>query len=191
MKKPLIVMYDSGLDRLEKQSIECAINIAYDTICYKRGIIRYGSSAQIGPLSWTADDAVGGLPLDNHGGIRAADLLTKIENNHLITLFFTSLPFSDCKYGMTNEFATVQTVFPYRGSFLSSDDRMIAIKGVFWYELGRILGLADDDDICRNSGCIMHCKDRDFLKGLIACAREAQYTGVYCQNCQRKIKESA
>ena len=190
MKKPIYVMHDSGLDRLEQRAIECAISTVYDAICYKRGIVRYEMGAQLGALHLTADDLVGSIPLSDSQGIRAADLLTRIEDRHAINLFFTSIPFTDCKYGMTNDYATVQTVLPYRDPLLSVDDRVLAIKGSLWYELGRILGLAKNG-VCLSSGCIMHCKDRDFLQGLIGCARVAQYTGVYCQKCQRLIKESA
>ena len=188
MKKPINVMYDGGLERLEQKAIECALSEVYDSICYKRGIIRYGTGAQNGVQRYTADDYVKSLIGDGLC-VSAADLLAKIENRHSIVLFFTSKPFSDCKYGMTGDFATVQTVYPYRDPKFSVDDRIFAIKGSLWYELGRLLGL-DKDDVCPNSGCIMHCKNRDFLQGLIACAREAQYTGVFCQNCQRKIRET-
>lgn len=189
MKKPIYVMYDSGLDKLEQRVVECALGTVYDAICYKRGIIRYEIGAPLGALRLTADDLVGSVPLDGPQGIKAADLLARVEDRHSINVFFTSMPFTDCKYGLPNDYATVQTVLPYRNPILSTDDRVLAIKGSLWYGLGCVLGLAKKG-VCLSSGCIMHCKDRDFLQGLIGCARVAQFTGVYCQKCQRLIRES-
>lgn len=188
MKKPINVMYDSGLDKLERRAIECALNLVYHLIGFKRGIIKYGNGARFGKKHLDADGYLDALLAGGRRAVSASELLDEISDQHAVNLFFTAKPFCDAKFGATNEFATVQSVLAYREG-LSTEERILAIKGTLWHELGSIMGISSEGN-CLDPICMMHYENGDSLQDLIICAKNAQYAGVYCQKCQRAIMES-
>ena len=133
MKKPINVMYDSGLDKLERRAIECALNLVYHLIGFKRGIIKYGNGARFGKKHLDADGYLDALLAGGRRAVSASELLDEISDQHAVNLFFTAKPFCDAKFGATNEFATVQSVLAYREG-LSTEERILAIKGTLWHE---------------------------------------------------------
>lgn len=205
-KKPVVIMFDSGVDKLEQVAIKHAIEEVIDYFP-KRGFVfsgtRVWSDSNHHSSDWYLEKTkriyVSGKKL-----LSANHLMSLIANsewqkeNRPIVIFLVSeeMVGLEASSSLTCGLISIESVARFR--MLPREERIMAIKGMFQHELGHILGLAQDLERtnteysagahCTNSGCMM----RYFgdVEELIKLARESEYTGVYCRQCAKEAWKS-
>lgn len=204
-------MWDSGLDRFEENCIQEAIKEFFAAFP-KRKIVIYGSTHWSCGNYSNADWYIQKAKRFNHQDQQVTQLDAKSVINLMlaepwqkssphIDVCFTSKDLSiqglNFCFGLTFDRCTVQSVYRYRG--LAPEDRKIAIKSVFWHELGHVLGAARDlsrsnteeclGPHCTNFGCVM--RQGTSLLEWVKHARETSGMHmIYCRQCTEDIKKS-
>ena len=199
---PIYVMYDSGLNLLERSSVEQAISDLRFEMPERR-IESYGhwawSKGDYGCADWYIQTAGRIIKSKNQVQLDAESLLGLLEREPWqektphIDVLFTSRDLSarglNFCFGMTRGRCTVQSVYRYR-SLNSSVDRSLAIKTVLWHELGHVFGLAvraNNSEYklgwhCTNHGCAM--RQGMNLTEWVKNTRELKAAGrIYCPQC--------
>ena len=209
---PIYLMYDSGLDELERTSIHEGL-LEFQHVFPTRVIVNFGSepwsSGNYSSADWYIQHAeiIRGYA---HRQINADSLLKLMYNEpyqqndpHVDALFTSAdltskeLKLNFC-FGLTNGRFTVQSVFRYRS--LPKYDRKLAIKTVLQHELGHVFGMAWDPNRpnteeklgnhCTNRGCIM--RQGMNTTEWVNLAREARKMGrLYCPQCLADARKYA
>lgn len=204
---PIYVMWDSGLDALEEQAINDALE---EQVCmfpnldiYVYGSEDWSPNSDYSSADWYVLHANSVMGLEGEWQINADHLLDLIASepwqaNPHIDVMVTSWDLTafdrgrqmNFVFGEANGRITVQSVARFR--VLAEVDRYLAIKAVIHHELGHIFGLAADPwrsnteynigPHCTNHGCIM--RQGLSVSEWAAHAREAYGRGqIYCPQC--------
>lgn len=206
---PIKVMYDTGLDRFEIDSVIEAM-VAFKRLFPQRRITIYGSKPWLatgdysGP-DWYIQAARKVHTTGNRVQLDAHSVLHLLEDEPWQTqcphvdVFFTSYDLTtqgmNFCFGATEGRCTVQSVYRYRG--LNPEDRKLAIKTVVWHELGHVFGLAGDPNRtntqylfgghCTNYGCAM--RQGMNLTEWVTIVRELKTAGrIYCPQCMQDMR---
>lgn len=212
---PIYVSYDSHLLTTEKRAIITAAN-EFNELFRDRRIYIFGS----GPWSDNVEYSSGDWYVDKAKKILRKNSLIQLDANSLIRLlaqepwqkeekhidmFFTSYDLTAWSggmrlnfcFGLTSGRLTVLSVRRFRE--LQFRDRVLAIKALFWHELGHILGAARDlnreateDNLgphCTSFGCIM--RQGLSLEEWMSHAKQAERrSSFYCPSCMEDIARS-
>ncbi len=205
-KKPVVIMYDSGIDEVERFAIKRAIEEVIDYFP-KRGFVFSGTKVWADTnhhssdwyLEKTKRICVGGKML-----LSANHLMSLVANsewqkeNRPIVIFLVSeeMVGLEASSSLTCGLISIESVAKFR--LLPHEERILAIKGMFHHELGHILGLAQDLERtnteysagahCTNLGCMMRYFEN--VNELVEMARESEHTGVYCRQCAKDARKS-
>lgn len=206
---PIYVMYDSGLDELERDAISDAIQ-KIKVMVTGLEIRNYGSAAWSTGAYSSADWYIQHAEIvhGNYGGMQLnADSLIDLVagepwrvNDPHIDIIVTSYDITALDDGKQLNFVlgladfgkgvSIQSVFRFRGC--SDLERFLAIETLIWHELGHILGMAADPRRphteeklgrhCTNYGCVM--RQGMSVPEWIEHARDAWQAGqIYCPEC--------
>ena len=205
-KKPVVIMYDSGIDKLEQEAIKRAVEEVIDYFP-KRGFVFSGTKVWEDKDHHSSDWYLKKTKRINVGGkmtLSANHLMSLIANsewqirNRPVTIMLVSedLVGLEASSSLTCGLISIESLARYRE--LPREDRIMAIKGTFQHELGHIMGLAQDlgrtntkywsGAHCTNPGCMMRYFGN--TRELVALARESEHIGVYCRQCAREAQKS-
>ncbi|MBR3236596.1 hypothetical protein IKF92_02875 [Candidatus Saccharibacteria bacterium] len=206
-KKPVLVMYDSGVDQLEQKAIEKAMEEIMDYFP-GRGFVLSGLEVwDDGGFCARTDQILSDAEhiATDRGSIVVGNSLLGVishskwyKRNHYIVILIVSEKFADTDIAPSLRWGSicVQSVADFRD--FPRKERILAIKGLFQHELGHILGLAQNLDRpkteyregihCTHLGCIMQYFGS--IEELVEISRESEHTGRYCALCAREARES-
>lgn len=205
---PIYVMYDSGLDLVERSAVYSALK-ELDKLFPEREITLYGDApfaeGAWSSAAWYLQRAKGVTRNGTHQ-LDASSLLELLEQEpwnqtpHIDVLLtsydLTAGNLRFC-FGIARGLNTVDSVYRYR-TLPDADDRFSCIQAVVWHELGHVFGLAPrgrtntEDNLgshCTNPGCVMQ-QGLD-VNTWARHVKEAKSMGrIYCPQCMEDLKRT-
>ena len=208
---PIYVSYDSGVDRVEIDAIDEAIE-EVKSLFPRRRIIDYQSATwragDFSSANWYIKEAkkrdksyVPGSPINAFWLLNLVSQEPFQKVNEHIDVLFTSedltAPEQSICHGLGSDRYTVQSVYRYRN--LPVEDRRLMIKYTFYHEIGHVLGCArnlnrsNTEDRyghhCTRYGCVMR---QGLTPGArLQIAKEASKMGrIFCPQCQEDARHS-
>ncbi len=207
-KMPICIMYDSGVDALERTAISSAVNsfvTLSDRKVYDLGVNALPGSDCVS-VNCLLNSSMKVVGLDGIPRLDTNSLFALLANTNYdkpaILVFFTSMALR-CENKRRSYFGTtigrivIQSVEPYRNH--PNLERESVIRAAVQHELGRVFGAALDlrrshtygfGPYCANPNCIMgRFSSTDSLVKIAN--RTPERRTFFCAECEREIRANA